>query len=63
MKTIIRKTKTKNEVRLVKNAKDKKNKAGFFCWFVLCLFVLSNLQKNKAERDLGFEWKECNDNK
>lgn len=36
MKTSIRKTKNKNKVRLVKNAKDKKSRAGLFVYcFVL----------------------------
>lgn len=59
MRNIIRNTKTKNELSLVKNAKDKKACLFFFaCCF---LFLLSNVQKNKRQRDLGFEGKECND--
>lgn len=60
MRNIIRNTKTKNELSLVKNAKDKK--ACCFFFFACCfLFLLSNVQKNKRQRDLGFEGKECND--
>ena len=61
MKNIIRNTKTKNELSLVKNAKDKKACQFLFCFVFCLLFLLSNVQKNIRQRDLGFEGKECND--
>ena len=61
MRNIIRNTKTKNELCLVKNAKDKKACRVFFFSACCSLFLLSNVQKNKRQRDLGFEGKECND--
>lgn len=64
MKNSIRKTKTKNGVRLTKNANDKRAGLGFL--FVLfCLFVSSYVQRNmnKAEKGLGFGGKEYSDNK
>lgn len=63
MRNIIRNTKTKNELCLVKNTKDKKACQVFLVFFFACcsLFLLSNVQKNKRQRDLGFEGKECND--
>lgn len=70
MKNSIRKTKTKNEVGLMKNANNKGEGLGclvfwvFFVCFLICLF-LTYVQRNmnKGEKGLGFGRKKYNDNK
>ena len=50
MKNIIRNTKTKNELSLVKNAKDKKARQFFFVFDFLLVSFKQCAEKHKAER-------------
>lgn len=53
MRNIIRNTKTKNELSLVKNAKDKKACGFVFFFLLICLLSFKQRAEKQKGRDLG----------